>query len=80
MTIHRAYMDYVTSGTMPHPLPGDPDWCSPEVQRSQWFDLFDADERREAFRGLWGVMAYLTRRSDHEEKKESQSAANSSQK
>lgn len=66
MTIHGAYIDCVTSGTLPDPLPNDSEWCRPYIQRSRWIDLFDKDERLEAFRGLWGVMAYLTRQPQSE--------------
>lgn len=61
MTIHGQYMDYVTSSEMPNQIPADADWCTPQVRRSQWYDLFDQNERLEAFQGLWAVMAYLTR-------------------
>ncbi|KAI9884221.1 MAG: Ras GTPase ras2 [Watsoniomyces obsoletus] len=36
-------------------------WDVIELHRSKWFDLFDADDRVEAFRGMWGVMAWLMR-------------------
>jgi hypothetical protein len=61
LTAHGAYVDYLTSATVPHPLPEDAEWSVPKLQRTQWFDLFDVEQRVEAFRGLWGVMAYLTR-------------------
>lgn len=61
LTVHRAYTDYITSGTLPNDLPQDPSWCRPVLQRSQWFDLFIKKERLEAFRALWGVTTYLTR-------------------
>lgn len=61
MTVHGTYMDYVTSGVMPDQLPFDSDWCTPHIRRTRWFDLFDTNERLEAFQALWGVMAYLTR-------------------
>lgn len=46
---------------LPHPLPQDPHWCRPTLQRSRWYDLFVEEDRVEAFQGLWGVMAFLTR-------------------
>ena len=61
MTIHAAYVEYLISKTLPDLSPKDSNWCRPKVQRSSWFDSFDMDQRLEAFRGLWGVMAYLTR-------------------
>ena len=64
MTVHTAYTEYVTSATPPKPPPEDPEWCRPKLERSQWFDLFEVEQRIEAFRGLWGVMAYLTRETE----------------
>lgn len=61
LTVHDAYTDYLISGRMPEPLPEDGAWCRPKLQRTKWFDLFDQGERVEAFRALWGVLAYLTR-------------------
>ena len=61
LTIHAAYVDYLTSAALPEPLPEDPEWSQPKLQRTEWFDLFDVEQRVEAFQGLWGVMAYLTR-------------------
>lgn len=61
MTVHAAYLDYLTGGALPEPLPSDASWSIPQVQRSPWFDLLNQDDRSEAFRGLWGIMAYMTR-------------------
>ncbi|EMC95538.1 hypothetical protein BAUCODRAFT_24586 [Baudoinia panamericana UAMH 10762] len=61
LTTHDAYTDYLITGQTPDPLPTDSSWCRPKLQRSEWFDLFDIKQRVEAFRGLWAVMAYLTR-------------------
>lgn len=64
MTVHGAYIEYLQSETLPNPTPDDKDWCSPKLQRTQWFDLLNVDQRVEAFRALWGVTAYLTREID----------------
>ena len=32
-----------------------------QLQRSKWFDFFDQDDRVSALRGIWGVLAWLTR-------------------
>jgi hypothetical protein len=61
LRIHPAYVQYITEGTLPKDPPSDTDWCSPKLQRTQWFDLFSIDDRTEAMRGLWGVMSYLMR-------------------
>ncbi|KAF1931622.1 uncharacterized protein M421DRAFT_2271 [Didymella exigua CBS 183.55] len=62
--VHSAYLDYITHGTLPESRPSDPDWCSPKLERTRWFDLFNVDDRTEAMRGLWGVMSYLLRAKD----------------
>jgi hypothetical protein len=31
------------------------------MERSQWFDLFNADDRVQTMRGIWAVLAYLMR-------------------
>lgn len=61
LTVHDTYVEYLQSETLPDPLPADKDWCSPRLQRTQWYDLLDVDQRVEAFRALWGVIAYLAR-------------------
>jgi hypothetical protein len=68
LRIHPAYLDYITEGKLPAEPPPDADWCSPKLQRTRWFDLFDVDDRTEAMRGVWGVISYLMRadNKDHE--------------
>ncbi|KAK4545076.1 hypothetical protein LTR36_003627 [Oleoguttula mirabilis] len=61
LTVHSTYVDCLTSGVLPDTVPTDADWCRPKLQRSQWFDLLDLQQRVDALRGLWGVMAYLMR-------------------
>lgn len=61
LRVHGAYMDYLADGILPNPLPADPKWCQPLMQRTQWFDLFNVAQRVEAFRCLWGIMCFLTR-------------------
>ncbi len=46
-------------------------WDMIELQRSQWFSLLDPDDRVEAFRGLWGVMAWLMRSDQAQLEKQS---------
>lgn len=36
-------------------------WGGVQAWRSPWFDMFQTDERLEAMRSLWGVMAYQMR-------------------
>lgn len=62
--VHPAYLDYLTYGKLPKSQPSDPDWCSPKLARTRWYDLFKVDDRIEAMKGLWGVMSYLLRAKD----------------
>jgi hypothetical protein len=61
LTIHDAYTDFVMTGQPPEQIPKEEDWCRPTLRRTQWFDFFDMEQRIEAFRAVWGVMAYLNR-------------------
>jgi hypothetical protein len=68
LRIHPAYLEYITEGKLPNEAPSDPDWFSPKLQRTRWFDLFNVDDRIEAMRGIWGLMSYLMRAdtNDHD--------------
>ena len=61
LRIHTVYLEYVTEGKLPDEWPSDADWCSPKLQRTRWFDLFNINDRTEAMRGIWGVVSYLMR-------------------
>ncbi|KAI0597115.1 hypothetical protein F4775DRAFT_561584 [Biscogniauxia sp. FL1348] len=41
-------------------------WAKLEVWRSRWFDLFLVEERLEAMRLVWGMMAWVMRKNDGE--------------
>lgn len=64
LTVHDAYMDYLTTGIKPSRTPSEDDWSTPRVERTAWFDLFDQEQRVEAFKCIWGVMEYKTRDVD----------------
>ncbi|SMY25112.1 unnamed protein product [Zymoseptoria tritici ST99CH_1A5] len=69
LTVHNAYTEYITTGQMPMSPPQsatdengeERQWHTPKLQRTRWYDLFNVDDRVEAFRALWGVMEWLTR-------------------
>jgi hypothetical protein len=61
LTIHDAYTEYLTTGSMPEQTTFEEDWWSPKLQRTEWYDLLDQEGRVEAFRSIWGVMEYLNR-------------------
>ncbi|KAF2012321.1 hypothetical protein BU24DRAFT_426190 [Aaosphaeria arxii CBS 175.79] len=61
LRVHRQYIRFITDGTLPSDTPQDPNWHVPVLQRTRWYDLFSVEDRTEAMRGVWGVMAYLMR-------------------
>ena len=61
LRVHPLYLQYLSDGTLPESPSLSRDWCSPKLQRTRWYDLFDVGDRTEAMRGLWGVMHYLMR-------------------
>ena len=61
LRIHPAYLEFITEGKLPVEMPRETDWCSPKLQRTKWFDLFNIEDRTEAMRGVWGIMSYLMR-------------------
>ena len=36
-------------------------WYLLEMKRSKWFDLFVVDDRVEAMRGIWAILAWQMR-------------------
>ncbi|KAL5116996.1 hypothetical protein ACEQ8H_005082 [Pleosporales sp. CAS-2024a] len=64
LRVHPLYLDFLTNGVLPAQAPPESDWCSPKLQRTRWFDLFNLDDRTEAMRGIWGVMSYLMRKAE----------------
>lgn len=54
-------MQYLLDGTLPSESPADPLWSTPVLQRTKWYDFFNIDDRVEAMRGVWGIIAYLMR-------------------
>ncbi|KAI9717382.1 MAG: hypothetical protein M1812_004734 [Candelaria pacifica] len=42
-------------------------WYILKLQRSKWYDLFSADDRVEALKGVWGVFTWLMRGEEDED-------------
>ncbi|KAL9096506.1 MAG: hypothetical protein Q9165_001503 [Trypethelium subeluteriae] len=61
LRVHASYIRYITNGEWPDVPPDDEGWDAPLLQRSQWYDLFDQEQRAEAVRGIWGVLTYQMR-------------------
>lgn len=61
LRVHPIYLQYLLDGHIPSDALSNAEWCSPKLQRTRWYNLFDIDDRTEAMRGIWGVMAYLMR-------------------
>jgi hypothetical protein len=64
LRVHPLYLNYVTEGILPKEAPSDPSWCSPQLHRTRWFNLFDTEDRIEAMRGIWGITAYMMRQQE----------------
>ena len=39
-------------------------WYALKLERSPWFDFFNTDDRVQAMRGIWAILAYLMREED----------------
>ncbi|CAI6334590.1 unnamed protein product [Periconia digitata] len=61
LRIHALYVEFITTGKLPETTPSEPNWCSPQLQRTRWYDLLDMEDRKEAMHGIWGIMSYLLR-------------------
>jgi hypothetical protein len=61
LRVHPLYLQYLTDGVVPKEAAQEANWCSPQLHRTRWFDLFNVDDRTEAMRGIWGLMSYLMR-------------------
>lgn len=62
MLVSPSYLHYLATGRVTPP--SDNISCSPdivEVRRSRWYDFLSAEDRAEAMRGIWGVMAWMLR-------------------
>ncbi|KAI1835067.1 hypothetical protein DTO006G1_6595 [Penicillium roqueforti] len=66
LRVHRRYLDILTHGdsTFP-PTEGEP-WHVLKLQRTRWFDLFDANDRIEALKGVWQLFHHQLRQTRHE--------------
>ncbi|KAF2803021.1 uncharacterized protein BDZ99DRAFT_428027 [Mytilinidion resinicola] len=65
LRVHFLYVQFLTDGGLPKDLPKDASWASPTLQRTRWYDFFVIEDRAEAMRGLWGIMAYLMRQKEN---------------
>jgi len=70
LRVHPLYLQFLADGALPQDLPADASWASPILQRTRWYDFFVLEDRAEAMRGLWGIMAYLMRQKEKEKENE----------
>lgn len=62
LRVHPEYIQHLNSEPSRDDfVPSTQPWYDLNVQRSRWFDLFVAEDRIQAMRGVWGVFAYLMR-------------------
>ncbi|MCJ1389826.1 hypothetical protein MMC18_002683 [Xylographa bjoerkii] len=57
LLVHPAYLSYLANGGDPLGQP----WFQLQMDRSKWFDLLVVEDRIEAMKGIWGVLAWLMR-------------------
>ena len=63
------YLDFISNSGTDDNMSTNPEanqeaqepWNELKMQRTKWYDLFDADDRIELLRGIWGVMSHLMR-------------------
>jgi hypothetical protein len=60
LRVHDDYLHFLRTGECPEHI-SNPAWSAPIASRSKWYDLFNVEDRLEAFRLLWGIMGYLAR-------------------
>ncbi|KAL5335031.1 hypothetical protein BJX70DRAFT_336228 [Aspergillus crustosus] len=55
LRVHRRYIDIISTGSSSTPPDSTPDhpWHVLKLRRTRWFDLFDAQDRVEVFKGIW---------------------------
>ncbi|PYH76922.1 hypothetical protein BO82DRAFT_358667 [Aspergillus uvarum CBS 121591] len=63
LRVHRRYLEMITHGRSDFPpvSDGDQPWQVLQLRRTKWYDLFDAEDRLEVFKGIWGTFHYLLR-------------------
>lgn len=60
--MHSKYIQHLNGEPSPDDfVPSTQPWYELNIKRSRWFDLFVAEDRIEAMRGVWGIFAYLMR-------------------
>ncbi|KAJ5902667.1 hypothetical protein N7495_003195 [Penicillium taxi] len=63
LRVHKRYIDVLSSGkpsTQEQSNDGQP-WHVLKLQRTRWYDLFDANDRVEALKGVWSLFHYQLR-------------------
>ncbi|KAJ6134357.1 hypothetical protein N7523_000679 [Penicillium sp. IBT 18751x] len=63
LRVHRRYLEVLTQGDSTYPTDSDPDqpWHVLKLQRTRWYDLFDANDRVEALKATWSLFHYQLR-------------------
>lgn len=60
LRVHRRYLEILTTGESEFPAE-EQGWDMLQLRRTRWYDLFDGQERQEAFRGVWSIFHYQMR-------------------
>ncbi|KAL4916920.1 hypothetical protein BDW62DRAFT_93472 [Aspergillus aurantiobrunneus] len=66
LRIHRRYLDIITNGTsdVSPDSPADHPWHVLKLRRTRWYDLFDAQDRVDVFKGIWTIFHCQLRHID----------------
>lgn len=66
LRVHRRYLDILTSGSSTFPEEShdsDQPWYVLNLQRTRWYDLFDANDRVEGLKAVWSLFHYQSRKT-----------------
>lgn len=67
LRVHRRYLDILTDGHSDHSTDADEQpWHVLKLQRTRWLDLFDANDRIEALKGVWQIFHHQLRKTRRE--------------
>lgn len=66
LRVHRRYLDIFTTGDSTFPTTEGEPWHVLKLQRTRWLDLFDANDRIEALKGVWQLFHHQLRQTRRE--------------
>ena len=61
LQVSDAYVRCLEHAKWPGTDEAEQGWATPHLWQTRWYDLFEAEDRVELLRGLWGIFAYQMR-------------------